>query len=448
MIPDTPDPGIIDNNHIEYITEHHQDATSDLVKTLNIKSFNIINHNMELDNQTKFNNNKCSICLDIIYEQDDIYILDCHHFFHNKCILDYRKVNESCPTCRFKYKNFIYYNSLKDLFYSSILRCKNKDCFYMIALAQAKKLDKLADNVNPGVYSISKKSISQIKKIIIEDIKNTFIYEDSFTENIPSLQNFIKKFKIYPEKKVSDQLKNFFHDYSKHYRCPYPLCHFYNQEVVGFLTNNSNMIIPIIKKIFINNLNGRGTITECNFNKSSDSIIAIVNNNTFTYKTNNECIDGSTLFLYITKNCIADSLLLNLKIENSKLFDKSKKCYIQNWDAATNNMNIANNGIDVCIPINSFIDYENNKLDNQKFKTCITNAQVNYLDLYAPVQNTEINNNPVPLNENQTDVAFHPLCTLTIINEVGLVTLQYRIIVPFPGMQISWNFHLNFSEVD
>jgi hypothetical protein len=111
-------------------------------------------------------------------------------------------------------------------------------------------------------------------------------------------------------------------------------------------------------------------------------------------------------------------------------------------------MNIANNGIDVCIPINSFIDYENNKLDNQKFKTCITNAQVNYLDLYAPVQNTEINNNPVPLNENQTDVAFHPLCTLTIINEVGLVTLQYRIIVPFPGMQISWNFHLNFSEVD
>jgi hypothetical protein len=445
MIPDIPDPCISDNNiECHYTIEHQQDATCDLVKIPNINSFNIINHNMELDNQTKINNNKCSICLDIINEQDDLSILDCYHFFHNKCIIEYRKVNESCPTCRFKYKNLIYYNSLKDLFYSSILRCCNKNCFYMITLEQAEKLDKIANNINSGIHSISQKSIAKIKKIIIEDIKSTFIYEDSFTENIPLLKNYITKFKISLKNEISNKLKDFFHDYSKHYSCPYPLCHFYNQEVIDFLKKNFKMITPIIKKIFISNLNGRETITECDFNKSSDSIIAIVNNNTFTYRNNNKCTDGSDLFLHIIKNCIADSLLLKLKIENLKLFDNSKKCYIKNWDSATNEMNIVNNGIDVCIPINSFIDYENNKLDNHKFKTYIINSQVDYLDLYTPVQNRVINNNP-PSDVAQETINFHPLCTLTIINERGCLTLSYRIIVPFPETQLSWNFSLNFN---
>jgi hypothetical protein len=446
MIPDTPDPGILDNNNIEYsyIIEHQQDATCDLVKTSNINSFNIINHNMELDNKIKFNNNKCSICLDTINGQDDIYILDCYHFFHNKCTLDYRKVNDSCPTCRLKYKNFVYYNSLKDLFYSSILRCKNKNCFYIITLEQAEKLNKIADNINPGIHSISKKSIAKIKKIIIEDIKNTFTYEDSFTENIPSLQNFIKKFKISLKNETSNKLNAFFHDYSKHYYCPYPLCHFYNQEAVGFLKNNHKMIIPIIKKIFISNLNGRESITECNFNKSSDSIIAIVNNNTFTYINKNDCIDGNNLFLHIIKNCIADSLLLKLKIENSTLFNNSKNCYIKNWDTDANKMNIVNNGIDVSIPINSFIDYESNKLDNHKFKTYIIDAQIDYLTLYTPLQNTATTNN-LPSAPTQETINFHPLCTLTITKERGCVTLSYRIIAPFTETQLSWNFSLNFN---
>ena len=43
----------------------------------------------------------CPICLEII-ENDNIYKLNCNHFFHNKCIINwFRTVNSNgkCPCC-------------------------------------------------------------------------------------------------------------------------------------------------------------------------------------------------------------------------------------------------------------------------------------------------------------------------------------------------------------
>ena len=44
--------------------------------------------------------NECPICLDKYENNDKICILKCDHVFHEKCIKEWLKNNESCPNCR------------------------------------------------------------------------------------------------------------------------------------------------------------------------------------------------------------------------------------------------------------------------------------------------------------------------------------------------------------
>ena len=44
--------------------------------------------------------NECSICLETYLKDDKICILQCEHTFHEKCIKEWLKNNESCPNCR------------------------------------------------------------------------------------------------------------------------------------------------------------------------------------------------------------------------------------------------------------------------------------------------------------------------------------------------------------
>jgi len=49
--------------------------------------------------------NTCSICIDIIKQDDIIRQLNCKHVFHTKCIEKYLlEYNSSCPLCREKLK--------------------------------------------------------------------------------------------------------------------------------------------------------------------------------------------------------------------------------------------------------------------------------------------------------------------------------------------------------
>jgi len=41
---------------------------------------------------------ECVICLNNI--KDDIKITDCGHIFHNKCLYEWVKIKNKCPTCR------------------------------------------------------------------------------------------------------------------------------------------------------------------------------------------------------------------------------------------------------------------------------------------------------------------------------------------------------------
>lgn len=45
---------------------------------------------------------KCTICLECMYINDTQYIFmtDCDHYFHTKCIVKWLKDNNTCPICR------------------------------------------------------------------------------------------------------------------------------------------------------------------------------------------------------------------------------------------------------------------------------------------------------------------------------------------------------------
>jgi hypothetical protein len=71
-------------------------------KLKTIKFNNYIEENKEsccITIDTK-NNFTCSICYDIIDNDEEVYIIPCNHILHKKCIKDIAKINPICPFCR------------------------------------------------------------------------------------------------------------------------------------------------------------------------------------------------------------------------------------------------------------------------------------------------------------------------------------------------------------
>lgn len=71
-------------------------------KLKKIKFNNYIENNKEsccINIDTK-NNFTCSICYDIINNDEEVYIIPCNHILHKKCIKDIAKINPICPFCR------------------------------------------------------------------------------------------------------------------------------------------------------------------------------------------------------------------------------------------------------------------------------------------------------------------------------------------------------------
>ena len=48
----------------------------------------------------------CSICLSN-FDNKDIKILKCNHFFHNDCIIEWLQVKEICPNCKLNLKTVV-----------------------------------------------------------------------------------------------------------------------------------------------------------------------------------------------------------------------------------------------------------------------------------------------------------------------------------------------------
>lgn len=54
------------------------------------------------DNLIYINNTKsnCIICFDDYCKNEEIKLLPCKHFYHNKCINDWLNISQTCPLCR------------------------------------------------------------------------------------------------------------------------------------------------------------------------------------------------------------------------------------------------------------------------------------------------------------------------------------------------------------
>ena len=50
---------------------------------------------------------RCTICLEDFKNNDDTIILPCIHIFHEECIKNWMKQNDSCPICKYQIKTEI-----------------------------------------------------------------------------------------------------------------------------------------------------------------------------------------------------------------------------------------------------------------------------------------------------------------------------------------------------
>jgi hypothetical protein len=42
----------------------------------------------------------CAICISEFSPDDEVRLLPCSHYFHNRCVDEWLRINASCPTCR------------------------------------------------------------------------------------------------------------------------------------------------------------------------------------------------------------------------------------------------------------------------------------------------------------------------------------------------------------
>ena len=126
------------------------------------------------------NDNLCPVCLEIILENDNIYKLECEHFFHNKCIINWFRTENSngkCPCCLDTpqtnqpiQQTYYYDGTLIEQRCSAIRRYGNKKTAPKILKKRIKKLKNLENdlkNINKekkDFFKVNKELIKQSKK--------------------------------------------------------------------------------------------------------------------------------------------------------------------------------------------------------------------------------------------------------------------------------------------
>jgi hypothetical protein len=85
------------HNHRHHIPESRHEHPTDK-QILNQLPETYIEDVNKLDNEKK----NCVICLEDFKTGDKAVILPCIHMFHNKCIKNWLKTQNSCPICKFK----------------------------------------------------------------------------------------------------------------------------------------------------------------------------------------------------------------------------------------------------------------------------------------------------------------------------------------------------------
>lgn len=91
--------GALGNDIVFIIPQQNQqpkDYTENLKKLEKIK---VNQENLENKNNTPFDN-PCVICLNEYKNNEEVYKTPCSHIYHSKCLEQWFKENNTCPTCR------------------------------------------------------------------------------------------------------------------------------------------------------------------------------------------------------------------------------------------------------------------------------------------------------------------------------------------------------------
>tara|TARA_A100001015_G_C15006654_1_gene721016 strand:+ start:904 stop:1419 length:516 start_codon:yes stop_codon:yes gene_type:complete len=56
--------------------------------------------------EVEINDFECSICLDVVENNDFVKLINCKHIFHKSCIDEWQKINNTCPLCRKNISNY------------------------------------------------------------------------------------------------------------------------------------------------------------------------------------------------------------------------------------------------------------------------------------------------------------------------------------------------------
>jgi hypothetical protein len=54
----------------------------------------------DLGDETRKNNENCSICFENFKDNEIVNVTNCNHIYHNNCISEWTKINKTCPLCR------------------------------------------------------------------------------------------------------------------------------------------------------------------------------------------------------------------------------------------------------------------------------------------------------------------------------------------------------------
>ena len=87
-----------------HIKTHHTSLDTPINKTLPLIPaqyiINTINDNAKLFDEIDNGITNCPICLDDFNKEKEIIVLKCDHIYHKECIIEWVKMNISCPLCR------------------------------------------------------------------------------------------------------------------------------------------------------------------------------------------------------------------------------------------------------------------------------------------------------------------------------------------------------------
>ena len=71
----------------------------------------------------------CSICLDVLLDDETMVTLECNHKYHASCIEEWQKRSESCPLCRMDTSINMRQEVVNEL---TSLRFRNDRCFLLL----------------------------------------------------------------------------------------------------------------------------------------------------------------------------------------------------------------------------------------------------------------------------------------------------------------------------